>query len=74
MAPGSRSIEGVNIQGLQRVWIPLGDGDLFQILGSGDLSGGGLLAGGSQKPVKGTVGVVEVNKDSQQGGGGAAGV
>ena len=49
MAPGRRGGEGDNIQGFQPVWTPSGDGDLFQILGVGDLSGVILLAGGSQK-------------------------
>ena len=39
-ATGRVGGEGGHIQGLQRVWIPPGYGDLFKILGEGDLSGG----------------------------------
>ena len=37
-ATGSGGREGSHIQGLQHVWIPPGYGDLFLILGAGDLS------------------------------------
>ena len=37
--PGSGGEEGSHIQGVQRVWTSLGDGDLLQIIGAGDLSG-----------------------------------
>ena len=40
MAPGKGGGEGGHIQGLQRVWTPPGDGDIFQILWAVDLSGG----------------------------------
>ena len=73
-APGSGGGEGGHIQGFHSVWTPPGDGDLFQIIRAGDLSGGQRLPGGSQKPFKGTGSVAEVYKDYQQGGGGAAGV
>ena len=73
-APGSGGVEGVHIKGFQRVWSPPGDGDLFQIIGMVDLSGGRLLADGSHKSGKGVGGVAEVGKDYQQGGGCAAGV
>ena len=40
MAPGSGGGEGGHIQGLQRVWTHPGDGELFKILGAGDISDG----------------------------------
>ena len=39
-APGIGGVEGGHIQGLQRLWMPPGDGELFQILGVGDIRGG----------------------------------
>ena len=72
-APGSRKGEVGHIQGFQCVLMPPGDGDIFQILGSGDLSGRRQFSGGIQKPGKDAGGVAEADKDSQRGGG-AAGV
>ena len=60
-APDSRRGEGGHIQGFQCIWTPPEDGDIFQILEAGDLSGGRQLAGGSQKPGKGAGGVAEVD-------------
>ena len=40
MVPGSGGGVGGHIQGIQCVWTPPLDGDLFQILGGCDLSSG----------------------------------
>ena len=72
--PGSVRGEGGKIQGFQRVWTPPVGGDLFQIIVAVDISGGKQLAGVRHKPGKGAGGVSEVDKDSHQVGGGAAGV
>ena len=52
-----RGGEGGHHQGFQRLWAPSGDGDLFQIPGTGDLGGGRRLAGGGEEIVSGKEGL-----------------
>ena len=52
MVLGNRGGAGGNIQVIQRLWAPPGDGELLPITGEGDLGGGRRLAGSSQEFVK----------------------
>ena len=58
----------------QRLWPPPGDGDLFLVPGTGDISRIHRLDGGGQELVPGKGGEEEDDKNSQKEGGGAAGV
>ena len=66
--------EGGQLQVFQRLWAPLRDGDLLQIPGTGDLGGGRRLSDGGEELVPGKDGLEEDIVNTQQGGGGAAGV
>ena len=72
--PDRGRVEVSHIQGFQCVLMPPVYGNLFQILGSVDLSGRQRLSGVSQKFGTGEGVVAEADEDSHQGGGGAAGV
>ena len=74
MALGSGGGEGGQRQGIQRLWLPPGDGGLILIPGMGDLSVRRRLAGGGQELVTGKGGLEDDDNNPQQGGGGAAGV
>ena len=49
MAISGRGGEGGHRQGFQRLWEPLGDGDLLQIPGAVDFGYGRRLAGGGEE-------------------------
>ena len=60
--------EGGHRQGFQRLWAPLGDGDLLQIPGADDLGDGRQLADGDEELGPGKYGVEEDFAHPRQGG------
>ena len=73
-ATGRGGWEGGHTKVLQHVWMTPGDGNLFQILGAVDLSGGQWFSKGCQNHGKGSGGVAAVDNISKQGVGDAAGI
>ena len=71
---GGRGEAGGQLQGIQRLWAPPGDGDLLPIPGASDIGGGRILAGGGQEFFMGEGGVEEDDNNPHQGGGVASGV
>ena len=65
---------GGHLQGIQRLWSPLGDGDLLPIPGSGDLGCKKLLDRGGQELFMGKGIVEEDENNTQKRGGRAVGI